>query len=144
MTAPSKRTYLVDLGNVVELLSIPASYMGLIHVTGFKAFRALQVLRVPCVLELIKIARRASRVEVSLKGDVVVKAPITGDDGSPVYDDKGEPKVLADVQPVTVGRRIAATVTMLAYQTLFGVLRAVIGSVFTSSLIDDDAKCAPA
>ncbi|NBX47648.1 MAG: ion transporter, partial [Chloroflexi bacterium] len=55
-------------------------------------------------------------------GDMVAKAPIIGDDGSPVLGDHGEPKMSADVQPVTVGGRITAGLTMFAGLALFGVL----------------------
>ncbi|MSQ43512.1 MAG: hypothetical protein EXR45_04815 [Chloroflexi bacterium] len=69
ITAPSKRAYLLSFGGIVDLLSILPSYMGLIDVTGLRAFRALRVLRVLRVLKLIKIAlaHRASRVETGVK-----------------------------------------------------------------------------
>lgn len=73
-------------------------------------------------------------------GDMVAKAPIIGDDGSPVLGDDGEPKMSADVQPVTVGGRITAGLTMFAGLALFGVLSAVIGSALMNSLFGGDPE----
>jgi hypothetical protein len=73
-------------------------------------------------------------------GDMVAKAQIIGDDGSPVLGDDGEPKMSADVQPVTVGGRITAGLTMFAGLALFGVLSAVIGSALMNSLFGGDPE----